>query len=128
MVGQFKGQGPADRSRIDVADEWQVQWWCTHLGCSKEDLFAAVRAVGIQAYRVKIHLKQPKDEDASGILAVNLTCPHCMAISLGTPYRVADGWLSDCRVCSAPVKLTIGHDLVTQDSYFRVASQAPATP
>jgi hypothetical protein len=51
-------RGTADRSKISLSDEYEVRHWTTTLGVTKEQLTAAVQAVGNSAERVKEHLKK----------------------------------------------------------------------
>ena len=56
MPDNLKDRGPADRSRINVHESWEVRWWCKELGCTKQELIAAVDAVGVAASAVRKHL------------------------------------------------------------------------
>ena len=40
-------RGPADRSRINVNESWEVRYWTAELGCSEERLREAVESVGV---------------------------------------------------------------------------------
>jgi len=51
-------RGPADRSKISLSDEYEVRYWTTTLGVDKQELTAAVQAVGNSAERVKQYLKK----------------------------------------------------------------------
>jgi hypothetical protein len=44
---------PADRGRIDLDDPREVSWWSKRLGCSPEQLRAAVAQVGRSAAHVE---------------------------------------------------------------------------
>lgn len=46
MSDNLKKRGPADRTRINVNESWEVDWWCEELGCTKAELVAAVTAEG----------------------------------------------------------------------------------
>jgi hypothetical protein len=48
-------RGPADRTRIDLRDEYDVRYWTTAFGVTAEQLKAAVKAVGPMAADVKSH-------------------------------------------------------------------------
>ena len=39
-------RGPRDRTRVDVDQLWEVQWWSRGFGVSTSELIAAVREVG----------------------------------------------------------------------------------
>lgn len=56
MSDDLKNRGPADRSRISLSEEHEVRYWTQALGVSKEQLAAAVQAVGSNADRVRAHL------------------------------------------------------------------------
>jgi hypothetical protein len=51
-------RGPADRSKISLSDEYEVRYWTNTLGVDKQELTAAVQAVGNSAERVKQYLKK----------------------------------------------------------------------
>ena len=56
MSDDPKNRGPQDRARISLSEEHEVRYWTQALGVSKEQLAAAVQAVGHSADRVKAHL------------------------------------------------------------------------
>ena len=39
-------RGPRDRTRVDVDQLWEVQWWSKGFGVSTQEVLAAVREVG----------------------------------------------------------------------------------
>ena len=49
-------RGPADASRIDIHEDYEVTYWCGALGCTREQLIAAVRAVGVMVADVRRYL------------------------------------------------------------------------
>ncbi len=49
-----------DRSRIRLEEEYTSRSWAKSLGVSKQELAAAVRAVGTSAEEVKEYLRQWK--------------------------------------------------------------------
>lgn len=49
-------RGPADRTRINVNEPWEVRYWTAELGCSEDALRAAVDAVGPMRDDVARHL------------------------------------------------------------------------
>ncbi len=53
-------RGPADRNRINVHETWEVQWWTRELNCTEQQLRDAVKAVGVMAATVRIHLSLPR--------------------------------------------------------------------
>ena len=50
---------PNDATRVDVAHEDEVHYWCMQFGCSPDDLRKAVSAVGQDVDAVRQHLSQP---------------------------------------------------------------------
>jgi hypothetical protein len=56
MSDDMKNRGPQDRARISLSEEHEVRYWTQALGVSKEQLAAAVQAVGSSADRVRAHL------------------------------------------------------------------------
>ena len=56
MSDDMKNRGPQDRARISLSEEHEVRYWTQALGVSKEQLAAAVQAVGSSAERVRAHL------------------------------------------------------------------------
>jgi hypothetical protein len=57
MADNLQERGPADRSRINLNEDWERRYWTQQLGCSEEQLRAAVREVGSSANAVRAHLK-----------------------------------------------------------------------
>jgi hypothetical protein len=49
-------QGAADRSRINVNESHEVNYWTKELGVTKEKLEAAVKKVGVMVADVRKHL------------------------------------------------------------------------
>ncbi|OON62954.1 DUF3606 domain-containing protein [Massilia sp. KIM] len=56
MADDLKNNGPQDRSRINVNEEWEVRHWTEALGVSREELERAVRQVGTSVSAVREHL------------------------------------------------------------------------
>jgi hypothetical protein len=56
MSDDLTDRGPADRSRISLDEDWEVQWWTKALGVSEDNLREAVAAVGNSANAVRDHL------------------------------------------------------------------------
>ncbi len=48
--------GAADRDRINVNEDYELQYWTKALGVSADELRAAVKAVGPTAAAVRDHL------------------------------------------------------------------------
>ena len=56
MSDNTANRGPADRSRINVHQDYEVRYWCTQLGVTAAQLHAAVRAVGPMVSDVRRYL------------------------------------------------------------------------
>jgi hypothetical protein len=57
MSDNLKDRGPQDRSRINVGEEWELQYWTKALGVTAEELRKAVQKVGTSADAVRRELK-----------------------------------------------------------------------
>jgi hypothetical protein len=56
MADDMNNRGPQDRARISLGEEHEVRYWTQALGVTREQLAAAVQAVGSSADRVRAHL------------------------------------------------------------------------
>lgn len=56
MADNLKDRGPQDRSRINVNESWELQYWTKELGVSEEQLRTAVKTAGTSAEAVRRHL------------------------------------------------------------------------
>lgn len=56
MSDDMKNRGAQDRARINLSEDHEVRYWTQALGVSKEQLAAAVHAVGASADKVRAHL------------------------------------------------------------------------
>jgi hypothetical protein len=56
MPDNMTDRGPQDRARISLGEEHEVRYWTQALGVTKEQLAAAVQAVGESVDRVREHL------------------------------------------------------------------------
>jgi hypothetical protein len=56
MPDDLTKRGPADRSRINVNEPWEVKWWAQQLGVTPERLKDAVKQAGPMADKVRQHL------------------------------------------------------------------------
>jgi hypothetical protein len=50
--------GGADRSRVNVHEGYEVEYWTRRFGCSAEELKAAVKKVGVMVKDVEAELKK----------------------------------------------------------------------
>ncbi len=56
MSDDKKNTGSPDRDRINVNEDYELQYWTKALGVSSDQLRAAVKAVGPTAAAVRKHL------------------------------------------------------------------------
>jgi len=56
MSDDTTNRGAQDRSRININEEHEVRYWTGALGVTREQLEAAVQAVGVSAAAVREHL------------------------------------------------------------------------
>ncbi|WP_217539225.1 DUF3606 domain-containing protein [Stenotrophomonas sp. GbtcB23] len=56
MIDDKKNTGSPDPDRINVNEDYELQYWTKALGVSAEELRAAVKAVGPTAVAVRKHL------------------------------------------------------------------------
>ena len=56
MTDDLKNKGPQDRSRINIHELWEVEYWCRELGCTQAKLREAVNAVGVSVAHVRQYL------------------------------------------------------------------------
>jgi len=56
MADDTNKRGPADRIRINVHEDWEVDYWRKELGVTPEQLRDAVKQVGVMAADVRKHL------------------------------------------------------------------------
>lgn len=57
MSDDLNNRGPADRSRISLEEDWELRYWTKKFGCFAGDLEEAIAAVGNNAERVEVWLK-----------------------------------------------------------------------
>ena len=56
MADDKTNTGAADRDRVNVNEDYELQYWTKALGVSADELRAAVKAVGPTAAAVREHL------------------------------------------------------------------------
>lgn len=49
-------RGPADSKKINVNEDYELDYWTKQLGVTREQLRAAVAAAGTEAAKVRAHL------------------------------------------------------------------------
>jgi hypothetical protein len=58
MSDDLKDRGAQDRARIALGEDHEVKYWTTHLNVTRQQLEAAVAAVGNSAEKVREYLKK----------------------------------------------------------------------
>ncbi|CAM3450814.1 DUF3606 domain-containing protein [Bordetella sputigena] len=56
MPDNLQKRGPADASRVNVNEPWELSYWCGKFNVTPDQLRAAVRAVGVMVKDVQRHL------------------------------------------------------------------------
>lgn len=56
MADDKSDRGPADRTRVNVNEDYEVQYWSKKFGVSPDQLRAAVKKVGVMAADVEKEL------------------------------------------------------------------------
>jgi hypothetical protein len=56
MSDNLHNRGPQDRSRINLNEKWEVQYWTKELGVTEEELEQAVKTAGSSVNAVREHL------------------------------------------------------------------------
>ena len=58
MSDDLSKRGGADRARINIHEQHEVEYWTHALGCSREDLVQAVQKAGVMADDVRAYLRK----------------------------------------------------------------------
>ncbi|MCE6991039.1 DUF3606 domain-containing protein [Dyadobacter sp. CY323] len=58
MADDKTKKGPADSSRINLSEDYEVSYWTDTLGVTRQELEEAVKAAGPSVEAVKKHLKK----------------------------------------------------------------------
>jgi hypothetical protein len=58
MSDDKTSRGPADASRVNVHEDYELRYWSQKFGVSAEQLKAAVQAAGVMAKDVEARLKK----------------------------------------------------------------------
>ena len=56
MADDTSKRGPADRTRINVNEAWELSYWTKELDCTADQLRTAVNAVGVMVADVRRYL------------------------------------------------------------------------
>ena len=59
MADNLKDKGPPDRTRVNIHEAWEIEWWTKKWNVTAAQLKAAVTAVGVMAHNVARHLGKP---------------------------------------------------------------------
>ncbi|SEJ33126.1 DUF3606 domain-containing protein [Frateuria terrea] len=57
MSDDLNNRGPADRSRVNLNEDYEARYWANKWGVSQDELRAAVERVGVMADDVERALK-----------------------------------------------------------------------
>ena len=49
---------PADLTRVNMDEEWEAQYWCTHFNASAEEITACIARVGPRTEDVERKLRE----------------------------------------------------------------------
>lgn len=58
MADDLSNRGPQDRARINVRETHELDYWTEALGCTEDQLRAAVSAVGVSSEKVREYLRR----------------------------------------------------------------------
>ncbi len=58
MSDNLQNRGAQDRSRINLHEKWEVQYWTKELGVSQEELERALKQAGNSVNAVRQHLNK----------------------------------------------------------------------
>ena len=66
MADDLKNKGAQDRARINVNEDHELVYWTKELGCTADELRAAIKVVGVMATSVRQHLARNKAKPGGG--------------------------------------------------------------
>lgn len=52
MSDDLNKRGPADATRVNVNEDWEVRYWCQKWGCTEQQLRECVKKAGVMASAV----------------------------------------------------------------------------
>jgi hypothetical protein len=58
MADDLNNRGPQDRSRISLAEKWEVQYWTRELGVSEDELREIIQQAGNSVAAVRQQLNR----------------------------------------------------------------------
>jgi Protein of unknown function (DUF3606) len=50
-------RGPQDAQRVNVHEEYEIQYWTRHFGCTRTQLISAVNKVGVMVKDIERELR-----------------------------------------------------------------------
>lgn len=56
MADDLKRRGPEDPKKINIHQEWEIEYWARKFGVTRAQLRAAVEAVGVMVSDVRRYL------------------------------------------------------------------------
>jgi hypothetical protein len=56
MPDDLRKRGPADRTRINIHETWELDWWSKEFAVTPQVLKDAVKKVGVMVKDVRKHL------------------------------------------------------------------------
>lgn len=59
MADDLQKRGPIDRSRVNVSEPWEIEWWSKKWSISPERLREAVAKAGVMANDIADYLGKP---------------------------------------------------------------------
>ena len=59
MADDLKDRGPQNRSRINLEESWEINYWTNALDCKESELRDAIREVGNSSDSVRNYLGKP---------------------------------------------------------------------
>ena len=59
MADDLQKRGPIDRSRVNLDEPWEIEWWSKRWSISPERLRAAVGKAGVLTKNIAEHLGKP---------------------------------------------------------------------
>jgi hypothetical protein len=57
-----KQRVPTDPNTVNLAEDWEVRWWCDRFGCTEVALRRAVDRAGPSAAEIERHLREAAKE------------------------------------------------------------------
>ena len=60
MTDDKQTKGPVDRTKININEAYELQYWSIRFGCTTDELWDAVATVGVQVEDVAEYLNIPE--------------------------------------------------------------------